>query len=154
LAEVMWMLPDIRLIVVARANSIAGIDFPTNVEVLVDQPGPETWRIVADSRGMVIPLKTDATVCGHITLVGTQKLGVPVVVTRSKGIADYVEDGVTAVLVEAGNAAALREGILRLDQDRAAVEQMAAAGQRQSLVQNDLGVWVDYFIGLKARLKS
>ena len=53
---------------------------------------------------MMLPLKSETTACGHITLVGAQLLGIPLVITRSKGVADYVEDGVTATLVAAGDA--------------------------------------------------
>ncbi len=153
LAEVMRKRPLVRMVVVARPYSVAGIDFSENVTVFTNLPGPVTWRIAADSCGMVIPLKTDTTACGHITMVGAQLLGLPLIVTRSRGVADYVTDA-SAQLVSASDAAMLASAIDRILEDRTGVARMAKAAQIRATTENALSVWVDYFRKVAARFEN
>lgn len=133
------------MVVVARPYSIAGLTFPPNVRVFTNLPAPETWRIAVDSRGLVIPLKTDTTACGHITLVGAQLLGLPLVITRSRGVEDYVTDGETARLVTAGDADALEAAIGKLGGDPEATRAMAQRARIQAEKRSTVGTWVEYF---------
>lgn len=149
LAEVMRKRPNLRLVVVARPYSISDIDFPENVTVFTNLPGPATWRIAADSKGMAIPLKTDTTACGHITLVGAQLLGLPLIVTRSHGVADYVAD-TNAQLVRAGDTLAFGAAIDRAMEDPVSLSGMVEVAQVRALTDNALSVWVDYFRKLAA----
>jgi len=151
LARVMTNRPQLRLAIVARTYSVAGIDFPPNVTVFTDLPLDQTWRLAADSLGLVIPLRSETTACGHITMVGAQHLGLPLVVTRSRGVADYVADGVTAQVVPAGDGAALGTAIDRLAEGRPAVRAMAAQAQAQAASENALPAWVAYFSDLADR---
>lgn len=151
LARVMADRPGQRMVVVARPYSIAGIAFPPNVTVFTNLPGPQTWRIAVDSGGLVIPLKTGNTACGHITMVGAQMLGLPLVVTDSRGVEDYVTDGETAQVVPAGDGAALGAAIDRIGRDPEVVARMAAAARRKAGTENCLSAWVAYFSGLADR---
>jgi hypothetical protein len=153
LAEVMRKRPHLQLVVVARPYSIADIEFPKNVTVFTNLPGPATWRIAADSIGMAIPLKTDTTACGHITMVGAQLLGIPLIVTRSHGVADYVTDE-TAQLVPAGDVAMLGAAIDRLVEDPVSMSRIADAAQVRAVTDNALVVWVDYFRKLAAGFEN
>ncbi len=111
LVEAMRELPQIRLVIVARPHNLQGVTLPENVTMLTNRPLPETWAIAAESEGMILPLKTDTTACGHITLVGAQLLGLPLAITRSRGVDDYVQDGETALLMEAGEKTGLVRAI-------------------------------------------
>src|SRR6056297_1584393 len=66
LAQAMKEMPETKMIVVARPYSIEGIEFPDNVSVFTNLSADETWRIVSDSAGMVLPLRSAETACGHI----------------------------------------------------------------------------------------
>lgn len=145
LADVMRRKPEVPLVIVARPYSIAGLTFPPNVRVFTNLPAPETWRIAVDSRGLLIPLKTDTTACGHITLVGAQLLGLPLVITRSRGVEDYVTDGETARLVTAGDADALEAAIGKLGGDPEATRAMAQRARIQAEKRSTVGTWVEYF---------
>jgi glycosyltransferase involved in cell wall biosynthesis len=145
LARVMRDLPSLRMVVIARPYSIAGIDFPDNVQVFTNLPLEQTWRVARDSGGLVIPLVSPETACGHITLVGAQLSGIPLVITRSRGVADYVEEGATARLVEAGAADDLRTAIAELVEDPATAQARAAAARARARAQNGLATWVAYF---------
>lgn len=153
LAETMRKRPDLNLALVARPYSIEGIRFPQNVTVFTNLPQPLTWRLALESRGLVIPLKTEETACGHITMVGAQLLGLPLVVTRSRGVADYVDEDV-AQIVPARDETAMLAALDRLREDPMGVESLAQAGQTRARARNTLQNWVDYFEALAAELKA
>lgn len=152
LAEGMRTLPGVRMVIVGRPHSVAGISFPDNVTVFTNLPLAQTWAIAAGSGGMVIPLKSATTACGHITLIGAQQLGLPLVITASRGVEDYVEDGTTARLVTAGDAAALTAAITELRDNPGAAAARAARAWTRAMTENALPAWVAYFAGLRDRL--
>lgn len=154
LAETMRALPHVRMVIVARPYSVAGIDFPENVAVLTNRPEAETWRIMADSAGLVIPLRSDRTTCGHITIVGAQLLGIPLVVTQSVGIADYVSGGESAHLVPAGDREALSSALAGLLDDPAEACSMATRARAIAGRRSALDGWVGYFRELRDRLEG
>ena len=153
LAEAMRAAPDLRLAIVARPARIEGIDFPQNVKVFTNLPAPVTWAIAQRSCGMVIPLRTDRTPNGHVTLVGAQLLGVPLAVTRSAGVADYV-DTATALLVAPQDARDMADALRNLVEDTGAAQTRAALSRQRAGLRSDLQVWVRYFTELDQRLSS
>jgi len=150
LAEAMRRRPDLRMAVVARPRSVVGVDFPENVTLFTDLPGPLTWRLAVDSLGMALPLKTDRTACGHVTLVGAQLLGLPLAITGSEGVRDYV-DAETALIVPAGDAAALAEAVGGLAGNRAAALRRAEAARATAAERSNPLAWLAYFEALAAR---
>ena len=98
-------LPHIPFIVVCRPHNPLP-EIPSNVTVRTNLDGPTTWRIVKDSAASVVPLRSADTCCGHITIVGSELLGVPVIATRSAATAEYTED---TLLCEPGDHRALAE---------------------------------------------
>lgn len=132
LIEAMRNLPHVRLVIVARPHSLAGVALPKNVMLLTNRPVAETWAIAAGSEGMVLPLRTDTTACGHITLVGAQLLGLPLAITRSRGVDNYVRDGETALLMEPGDKTDVIRAITTLVDDKAGASSRASAARRQA----------------------
>jgi hypothetical protein len=145
LAQVMRDLPQITMVVIARPYSIAGIDFPNNVQVFTNLPLAQTWRVAQESQGLVIPLVNSDTACGHITIVGAQLLDIPLLVTRSRGVSDYVTDNETAQLVTAGNAGELRHAVIAVFEDRPTSQARAAAALVKAQTENSLAQWLAYF---------
>lgn len=150
-AGAMARLPHLRGVVVARPYSVAGITFPKNVEVFTNLPLGQTWAIAKHSIGLAIPLKTDQTACGHITIVGAQHLGVPLVVTRSTAVLDYVSDE-TARLVSAGNQEDLVNALTEFTEDREAVMARRDCAQVRAAEFNRPSVWVEYLTDACRRL--
>ena len=150
LAHVMRDLPQITMVVIARPYSIAGIDFPDNVKVFTNLPFAQTWRVALDSQGLVIPLASSDTACGHITIVGAQLLDIPLLVTESRGVSDYVSPE-TAQLVAPGDANDLRDGVLALYEDRPSSQARAIAGMARAQRKNNLAGWLNYFQDCKLR---
>ena len=129
---------------VARPYSIEGIDFPDNVVVHTNLPSDQTWRLVADSQGMVIPLQSDNTACGHITIVGTQLLGVPLAVTQSSGVEDYVDSSIARMML-AGSRDDMAAAIAWLNTEQGAAAKMAQSANDLVAARSSLDRWVEYF---------
>lgn len=131
------MLPHVPLVIATRPGHVARETLPAHVTLLENLSGADFWSTVAHARISLVPLRDGETNCGHITLVGSQLLGSPIVATRSAGIADYVEDGVNASLVAPGDARALAGAIDTLWNDderrvRHATTGKALAAQRSA----------------------
>ncbi|RKT32343.1 glycosyl transferase family 1 [Roseovarius halotolerans] len=154
LAEAMRALPDVAMVVVARPHSIRGINFPQNVKVFTNLPARQTWRIVQDSAGVVIPLRSDKTTCGHITIVGSMLLGRAMVITDSLGVSDYVEDGVNAHLVPAGDTAAMIAAVQGLSHNSAAMRDLGARASARAREKHALSGWVSYFTEKSAEYEA
>lgn len=73
-----------------------------------------------------------------VALMEPLACGVPVVSTRTSGIPELVEDGVTGLLVPPNDAAALAEALLRLARDPALRERLGTAGREKVLREFDL----------------
>ncbi|OED50712.1 hypothetical protein AB838_01110 [Rhodobacteraceae bacterium (ex Bugula neritina AB1)] len=147
LAEALRYLPEIKLALVARPHSIAGIDFPENVYVFVNLPAPQTWRLAQESGGMIIPLKTGQTNCGHVTIVGAQLLNIPLIVTRSAGVIDYVDDQ-TAFMTEPGNVADMIKAIRTLSYGQEPVKLRQCNALKTARARSSQTHWVRYFESL------
>jgi len=153
LAAAMRRLPQHRMVVVARPASLVGIAFPDNVTVHTNLPAPVTWAIAAHSAGMAIPLRSDRTPNGHVSIVGAQHLGIPLVVTRSDGVRDYVDDR-TAQMVTAGEVTEMARALDALIEAPQDARHRADLAQAQARHSNSLSTWCAYFEDLDARLTS
>jgi glycosyltransferase involved in cell wall biosynthesis len=74
--------------------------------------------------------------------------GRPVVATRVGGLVDAVEDGVTGVLVPAGDARALRAAIASLLESSKARGELGAAARSIDVSRRSRGVAVEEFCGV------
>lgn len=144
LAEVMHQLPEVNLAIVARPHSIAGLRFPANVQVFTNLPGPKTWRLAQDSVGLVVPLKSADTACGHVTIVGAQLLNIPLVVTRSTGVQDYVSED-TACLVSPGNISEMEAALRAVSAQLQQVRDRQHLALEKARARSHMDHWVRYF---------
>jgi glycosyltransferase involved in cell wall biosynthesis len=125
----MDQLREIPLVAVVPPSAVAGLKIPPNVQIHSNVPRGTANNILAFSRFMVLPLAGTEVACGHVTLVAAMYLKKAMVITDSKGVADYVQDGVNSLLVPVGDVGALVERIRELWNDRARAEGMGAAGR-------------------------
>ena len=130
-------LPHIRFIVVCRPHNPLP-DIPPNVTVHTNLDGLKTWRIVRDSACTVVPLKSAETCCGHITIVGSDLLGVPVVATRSAATTEYTED---ATLCEPGDDKVLAEMLDQTFRSSEALRARALSAVPAKRAKYDRAMW-------------
>jgi hypothetical protein len=103
---------------------------PPNVELSWTDP-EEYNRRMAAAAVIVVPLSPSVRSAGQQTYLSAMLLGKPLVVTDGPGVRDYVEAGVTALVVE-NDADAMREALRYvLDPgNREEVERMTTAARR------------------------
>jgi glycosyltransferase involved in cell wall biosynthesis len=114
LLEAALRLPNILFVLVVRPASLAGLEVPANVKVIVNAPFEEAMNIMGHSAFTVLPLTGSTVPCGHVTLVCAMHLAKAVVATDSAGIYDYVRSGHNGVICEPFSPDSLAQAIAAL----------------------------------------
>jgi glycosyltransferase involved in cell wall biosynthesis len=127
---------DLRVIVVAKPEAVAGLDVPPNVEVLNGLSLLECQSLAARAEIGVVPVSNLDTASGQVTFLMLMALGVPLIVTDCPGSKDYVRDGHDALTVPPGDAEALRRAITRVWRDD---------DLRTRLAENAVRSWREHF---------
>lgn len=104
-------------VIVAAPHALAGLEVPPWVQVRSALSLAECHALAQRARVNVVPVDNDTTASGQVTIVETMMLGRAVVATRCIGSEDYVEDGVTGLLVPARDAGALASAIRAMWED-------------------------------------
>lgn len=128
------LAPEIPIVCIGRPSSFAGLTPPANVRTHVNVPPSVAWNVLAHSRFCVVPLRDAEVPCGHVTLVAAMHHAKALVVTNSRGVADYVKDGENALLVPPGRPKELASGLQTLWHDHALSERLGERGN--SLVKS------------------
>jgi glycosyltransferase involved in cell wall biosynthesis len=129
----MARLPEIPLVAVLRPENIAGLTIPANIRLHFNIPSGWANNILAHSRFMVLPLSAQDVPCGHVTLVAAMHLRKAMIISRSMGVSDYVQDGVNSLCVPVGDADALAQRIGELWNNRRLADELADAGHAFAL---------------------
>ena len=87
-----------------------------------------------------------------LTLIEAMATGIPCVATKVGGVPEVIVDGQTGVLSEAGNAAGLATGLLRLARDSRLRHQFGCAGRRRMLERFDARQMHDSYRALYRRM--
>jgi glycosyltransferase involved in cell wall biosynthesis len=103
---------------------VAALAWPPGTTVLSDVPSAEYLELLGGAAVAVFPLLDGQTSQAQIRLMHANDVGVPVVVSDVRGIEGYVVAGRTAVVVRAGDPAALRAEVDAL---------LSAPGRRREL---------------------
>lgn len=128
LIAAMKKLPNIKLILVASADSVLELNIPDNVKIFTNIPLAQAHNILANSEFMVLPLRDSQVPCGHVTIVSSMFFNKAIVVTNSLGVQDYIFDNKTGLFCEPKNAHDLSEKIKSLWDDSAKNTRLSAAG--------------------------
>ena len=102
---------------VAARHALDGLSPPPNVQCVGGLTPRECRHLAQRARLSVVPVWNDATASGQVTIVEAMRMGRPVVATRSIGSRDYIDDGVSGLLVEPRDPDGLRSAIDRLWDD-------------------------------------
>jgi glycosyltransferase involved in cell wall biosynthesis len=158
LLEAMRRLPQIRLVLVASAQSVRGLarpaNVPSNVTVRLDIPRAEAETIIHRSRFMVLPLLHAQVPCGHVTMVTAMFLSRVILATESAGISDYVIAGHNGLVVPPGDPAALAAAIEKLWNDPDTASRLGRNGRAFALTNCTEERTIAYVRKLIERLQS
>jgi len=82
------------------ATDLAIDDAPDNVEVLGNCYGQKMLDYMAGAFCVIIPLDNQFVSSGQLVVLQAMQMRKPVIVTRSGGIADYIKDGETGLIMD------------------------------------------------------
>ena len=121
---------ECRVVIVCNeAVSLGGVVGGERVEVLTDCFGlGYLWQLMR-AAVVVVPLRVADISAGQMVMIQAMALGRPLIVTWTPTVSDYLEDGVNAVLVPRGDAAALAAAIAGLLADPAKAAAMGLRAQ-------------------------
>ncbi|MBZ0273389.1 glycosyltransferase family 4 protein [bacterium] len=110
-----------RLLIVGRERlreiDRDGVPIPENVEFRPFVPADDLGRLVEDAPFVVLPLPERRQSLGQLSALFCMSMGRAVIATRVMGVEDYIEDGVSGLLVPPGDDAALARAMRRLLDD-------------------------------------
>ncbi len=100
-------------------------DPPANIEILTNVWFADSFRYLAKCKIAVLPIKDRKIASGETVLLQTMSFGKPLVITRPSCLADdYVEDGVTGLIVDKKKEA-LIEAVRKLYEDQELYDKLA-----------------------------
>lgn len=100
---------------------------PANVSFAGRQNAATVRRAMAGARAVIVPSRWFETF--GLVAVEAMMTGTPVIASRVGALPDIVDEGITGLLVTAGDVGELTDAVLRLSCDDAAVATMGAAGR-------------------------
>ncbi|GIV87116.1 MAG: glycosyl transferase family 1 [Chloroflexus sp.] len=105
------------------------------------------------SRIVVVPIKASTQWSAGCTSVqAAQAMGRPVIATRRPGLAEYVDEGRTALLVEPGDVDGMADAIATLWENPDRAEQMGQAGRQLMEERFTIEQWLDRVVELTHKM--
>ena len=154
LLSAMRRLPHLRLILVATADSLRGLDLPPNVTVRLKIPLAEAQAVIRGSRFMVLPLVSSQVPCGHVTMVTAMYCSRAIVATESSGIADYLISGQNGLTVPPNDPGALAAAIRKLWDDPTLAANLGVNGRQFALANCAESKTINFVRDLITRVKT
>lgn len=105
------------VIVVTSQVALQGLNIPSTVKVLPWLGVKDFIKTVTGARCVVVPLQDTSYSSGQVAFLAGMALGKAVIVTKTPGSVDYVDDGKTGVLVPPLDVKTLKENIRLLMDD-------------------------------------
>lgn len=125
---------DCEVKIAAQRFNVADIEMPENVQLYFDVYGENFNKLMAGASIVVIPLERADESSGQLVLLNAMAFGKPIIITKSRGVEDYIRDGDTVITIPKKNAFALRtelDGLLNSPEERAKL----GAAARESVKQ-------------------
>jgi len=114
----------------AGFTAAAGITEQPNITVERGVSFRRLRELYAKCRFVVVPLKSVDYAVGVTSIVEAMAMGKAVIASAAPGILDYVEDGVSGLLVPVGDPEALRKAIVELWEDPLRAAEMGRHNRR------------------------
>lgn len=119
-------------------EAMGSSEFPTNITWHEQLKPLELRAMYRRCQFVVIPLHDVSFDAGYTATVEAMSMGRPVIISRTHGQVDLIEDGVQGMYVPVGDAEALQAAIEHLLTSPDEVQRMGAAGRK--LVQERYGL--------------
>lgn len=126
LAGVHAARPDVELVV----QTTSDLTPPEGVQIIRHLPHAELRELYASASLVAIATRPNLHVSGMTVSLEAMATGRPVVATRTPGMDDYIDAGVTGLLSEPADAEGLTKNILALLDDPSRAAEMGTAGRR------------------------
>ena len=122
------LLPDTEFVaIVGREQPLPEGERPANVSVVAECAWEEYLKRLGKAGVVALPLLPSGRSTGQVVLFEAMSLGKAVVTTRMTGTVDYVREGETGLLVEAGDVAGMAAALRRVLADEALRTRLGAA---------------------------
>lgn len=125
----------VDLVIVAGRDPMTGkvpisIPIPSNVKLKVEVSNEEYRLFLAKAMFVVVPLMDVPFVCGQSVVLDAMSMGKAVIGTKGLSTIDYITDGETGLLVEAGNVQEMRDKIAFLLSNPSKVKEMGGNAKK------------------------
>ncbi len=129
-----------------RQSELEAMNVPANVEV-VQLDLHQLRQLYGDASIVVMPLRETDFQAGVTTLLEAMSMSKAIICSRTTGQTDVVIDDETGIYVPVGDAAALREAIVRLLADPVSARRLGAAARQWVTSAADIDVYVRQLAG-------
>ncbi len=131
LADAVKGLKMKTIIATNNISLLKGIELPENIEV-ISATDPQFFQLLAGSGMVILPMRGGLLHSGgQQTFLNAMYWGKPVIVTDPEGAKDYIENGITGILVKPGEPVALRKAILYLLENPEEANKMGEKAKRK-----------------------
>ena len=151
LLEVARQMPDTDFYLAAASpwskhkNETSDATIPANVTVgRLDYNALRTMYLTSDC--VAVPLYETDFQAGVTTILEAMACGRPVIVTRTTGQSDVVQDGENGLYVPAGDVAALRSSIERVLDDGSLASALSVSAQNWVQTHASLELWSEIIV--------
>ena len=135
---------DLVLHLVCKPDNVAGLDVPDNVRLLGVVPLPEYRSLLRRARVVAVPTHDLAYPTGQSVALEAAACGACVVVTGTRAMRDYFDDGITGRTVEVADVEGWRDLLLELRDDPDQRERLGAAARLSAETRFSAGLmWAD-----------
>ncbi len=120
---------DCEVKIAAQRFNLADIELPPNVTPLYDVYGENFLKVMAGASIVVIPLERVDESSGQLVLLNAMTFGKPIIITKSRGVEDYISDDESVITVPRKNSFALRTELDRLLNSEAERDRFGSAAR-------------------------
>lgn len=134
----------------ADLSRVTALNARRRAEILVELDAEAYANLLRGASALVIPMHEREISQGHIRLMEANDAGLPVVASRTRSLDGYASHDETALLVEPGNAAALRAAIDHLRAEPATGERL----RRNAFDRSQGWTGEDYLVAIGALVEG
>ena len=139
----------------AREKNVSlSAHIPANVSLTKHLLQVELRKLYASSRFVVLPIQDLVYSAGATAALEAGSMARAVIAYRSRGIADYIIDGETGILVEAGNTEALRDAIRFLLANPSEAKRLGQNARQRIIEELNLEIYVSNIADLLTQSQS